>query len=44
MQEYLIASSHSSAVARAEHTGKGVVTLSLFSIIIHGHEDFADRS
>ena len=45
MKEYFIASSHSSAVASAEHTGKGVVTphtpwlhLLVFSIIIHGHE------
>ena len=46
MQEYRIASSHSSAVASAEHTGKGLLHLLVFfSIIIHGHEGhFCDRS
>ena len=44
MQEYLIASSHSSAVASAEHTGKGLLHLLVLSII-HGHEGhFCDRS
>ena len=30
MQEYLIASSHSSAFASAEHTGKGLLHLVFF--------------
>ena len=45
MQKYLIACSHSSAVASAEHTGKGLLHLLVLSIIIHGHEGhFCDRS